>query len=321
MILERTPKTKLGQKLEPAERSFRIHVSGRLPKPGLKSPDDTGEACGIDHGVVHAMTAANDQGDIRTFDHDVEQAVRTDRRVRNNQKRMSSCRTGSRRWKRRRAVNQRLRGKVASRRRHQRRAWANRLTHRYDTLCVEKLKTGNMTRSSRGASETPGSNVRQKSGLNGSLLGVAPSKQTAILVRSAERNGTRIELVPAHGTSRRCNACGYTHRKNRESQARFRCAACGHTDNADANAARNIRDQGVASIRARMNASREDGHHLPKGTDAGLKTERQEESGRLEKDAPPERAPAKARSRFQHSREKPEDTGILAARQNTGILA
>ena len=47
MILERTPKTKLGQKLEPAERSFRIHVSGRLPKPGLKSPDDTGEACGI----------------------------------------------------------------------------------------------------------------------------------------------------------------------------------------------------------------------------------------------------------------------------------
>ena len=102
MILERTPKTKLGQKLEPAERSFRIHVSGRLPKPGLKSPDDTGEACGIDHGVVHAMTAANDQGDIRTFDHDVEQAVRTDRRVRNNQKRMSSCRTGSRRWKRRR---------------------------------------------------------------------------------------------------------------------------------------------------------------------------------------------------------------------------
>ena len=101
-----------------------------------------------------------------------------------------------------------------------------------------------MTRSSRGALETPGSNVRQKSGLNRSLLGVAPSKQTAILVRSAERNGTRIELVPAHGTSRRCNACGYTHRKNRESQARFRCAACGHTDNADANAARNIRGPG-----------------------------------------------------------------------------
>ena len=46
--------------------SFRIHVSGRLPKPGLKSPDDTGEACGIDHGVVHADDAANDQGDIRT---------------------------------------------------------------------------------------------------------------------------------------------------------------------------------------------------------------------------------------------------------------
>ena len=171
-----------------------------------------------------------------------------------------------------------------------------------------------MTRSGRGTSETPGSNVRQKSGLNRSLLGVAPAEQTAILIRTGERNGTRIELVPAHGTSRRCNACGFTHPKNRESQALFRCRTCGHTDNADANAARNIRDQGVASIRARMNASQEDGHHLPEGTDAGRKTGRQEQSRRPEKPAPPERAPAKARSRFQHSHEKPEDTGILAAR-------
>ena len=259
VILERTPEAKLGQKLKAGERSFRLHVSGRLPKPGLKSPDNAGEACGIDHGVVHAMTAADDQGDIRTFDHDIEQAVRADRRVRNNQKRMSSCRTGSRRWKRRRLLNRRLRGKVARQRRHQRRAWANRLTHRYDTLCVEKLKTRNMTRSGRGTSETPGSNVRQKSGLNRSLLGVAPAEQTAILVWAAQRNGTPIELVPAHGTSRRCNACGFTHPKNRESQALFRCRACGHTDNADANAAGNIRDRGVAAIRARMDASGEAG--------------------------------------------------------------
>ena len=314
VIIERTPETTLGRKLDPAERSFRIHVSGRLPKPGLKSPDNTGRACGIDHGVVHAMTAADEEGDVQTFDHNIEQAVRADRQVRNNQKRTSSCRTGSRRWKRRQLLNQRLRGKLARQRRHKRRTWANRLTQRYDTLCIEKLKTRNMTRSGRGTSETPGSNVRQKSGLNRSLLGVAPAEQTAILIRTGERNGTRIELVPAHGTSRRCNACGFTHPKNRESQALFRCRTCGHTDNADANAARNIRDQGVASIRARMNASQEDGHHLPEGTDAGRKTGRQEQSRRPEKPAPPERAPAKARSRFQHSHEKPEDTGILAAR-------
>ena len=218
-------------------------------------------------------------------------------------------------------INRRLREKVARQRRHQRRAWANNLTHRYDTLCVEKLKTRNMTRSGRGTSETPGSNVRQKRGLNRGLLGVAPAEQTAILVRAAQRNGTRIELVPAHGTSRRCNACGFTHPKNRESQALFRCRACGHTDNADANAARNIRDGGVAAIRARMDASSEGGNHLPKGADAGRKTVRQEQSRRSVTPIPPERAPTKARSRFQHSHDETDDTGILAARQNTGILA
>ena len=174
----------------------------------------------------------------------------------------------------------------------------------------------------RGTSETPGSNVGQKRGLNRSLLGLAPAEQTAILLRSGERNGVRIEFVPARGTSQRCNnACGFTHPNNRESQAVFRRRACGHTDNADANASRKMLDRGVATIRARIDASREDGYHLPKGTDAGPKTVRQEQSRRTRTRVPPERAPAKAPSRFQHSHDKTKDTGILAGRRNTGILA
>ena len=154
------------------------------------------------------------------------------------------------------------------------------------------------------------------------MLGVAPSEQTAILTRAAERNGVRFERVPARGTSQRCNACGHTDPKNRESRALFQCQACRHTDNADANAARNVRDLGVASIRARMDASREDGHHLPKGTDAGRKTGRQEQSRRLGTPNPARKGTdRKGRSRFQNSHDKPEDTGILAGRQNTGILA
>ena len=105
----------------------------------------------------------------------------------------------------------------------------------------------------RGTSETPGSNVGQKRGVNRSLLGLAPAEQTAILLRSGERNGVRIEFVPARGTSQRCNnACGFTHPNNRESQAVVRRRACGHTDNADANASRKMLDRGVATIRARI---------------------------------------------------------------------
>ena len=53
----------------------------------------------------------------------------------------------------------------------------------YDTVCVEKLWTGTMTRSARETHEQHGRHVRGRSGLNRSLLAVAPAEQTAILQR------------------------------------------------------------------------------------------------------------------------------------------
>ncbi|WP_276940826.1 zinc ribbon domain-containing protein, partial [Ferrimicrobium acidiphilum] len=40
--------------------------------------------------------------------------------------------------------------------------------------------------------------------------------------------------------------CGYTDKKNRESQALFCCLSCGYTDKADVNAAKNIIAAGLA---------------------------------------------------------------------------
>lgn len=54
--------------------------------------------------------------------------------------------------------------------------------------------------------------------------------------------GGELIFVPPHYTSQRCNKCGYTAKENRESQAVFLCKSCGHKDNADNNAALNIRD-------------------------------------------------------------------------------
>ena len=321
VILERTPKTRLSTKPDAPERSFKVHASGRKAKPALKSPETPGRTGGLDHGVVHALTFVDDNEHVETFDHDIDTALRAQRRLKKLDRSISKCRLRSHTWKRRQALKRSVRGKLCNSRRHRRRTWANHLAHRCDTVCVEKLSARNMSASAKGTSEAPGTNVKAKSGLNRNLRGVAPAEQTAILIRAGQRTGTRIELVPAQNTSKCCNACGYTHRKNRESQARFQCRSCGHTDNADANAARNVRDRGAAAIRARMDASREGGDHLPKGTDAGRKTVRQEQSRRSGKPVPPERTPSQGRSRFQHSHDETDDTGILAARQNTGILA
>ena len=56
---------------------------------------------------------------------------------------------------------------------------------------------------------------------------------------------TIVAINPAY-TSLRCSECGYTDKKNRESQALFCCLSCGYTDNADVNAAKNIIAAGLA---------------------------------------------------------------------------
>jgi len=58
----------------------------------------------------------------------------------------------------------------------------------------------------------------------------------------------RVEPVQAAYTSQTCNACQHVAPESRESQAVFRCVACGHSDNADVNAARNIRDREPTAV-------------------------------------------------------------------------
>ena len=52
-----------------------------------------------------------------------------------------------------------------------------------------------------------------------------------------------VSITPASYTSQTCNVCGCIDKSNRPNQHTFRCKNCGHTDNADFNAAKNIRDR------------------------------------------------------------------------------
>jgi IS605 OrfB family transposase len=53
--------------------------------------------------------------------------------------------------------------------------------------------------------------------------------------------GVSVYPIDPHNTSRTCSVCGYVDKANRKNQASFVCIECGHTDNADYNAAKNIR--------------------------------------------------------------------------------
>ena len=59
--------------------------------------------------------------------------------------------------------------------------------------------------------------------------------------------GVVVQAIDPRNTSRMCNGCGFTDKRNRRDQAHFRCLQCGHTTPADVNAACNIRDRAVVN--------------------------------------------------------------------------
>ena len=63
----------------------------------------------------------------------------------------------------------------------------------------------------------------------------------------AAAKGIRVIMVDPAYTSQRCNRCGYVDKGNRD-RARFDCLRCGHSDDADHNAALNIRDRAIQTL-------------------------------------------------------------------------
>ncbi len=124
---------------------------------------------------------------------------------------------------------------------------STKLAESHAVFCLEDLKVQNMTASAAGDAGTPGRNVRQKAGLNRSILDQGWSEFARQLEYKLGWRGGQLIRVPAAYTSQRCSACGHVHADNRQGE-RFRCLACGHTDHADVNAAKNILAAGLAVL-------------------------------------------------------------------------
>lgn len=61
----------------------------------------------------------------------------------------------------------------------------------------------------------------------------------------AQLAGVPVAIVNAQYTSQTCAECGHNDKANRKTQALFACVQCHHADNADINAARNIRQRAI----------------------------------------------------------------------------
>jgi putative transposase len=73
--------------------------------------------------------------------------------------------------------------------------------------------------------------------------GWAFSQLQGFVEYKAKLTGIPVVFVDARNTSRTCSACGHCEKGNRKSQSEFSCKQCGFSENADRNAARNVRDR------------------------------------------------------------------------------
>jgi putative transposase len=127
---------------------------------------------------------------------------------------------------------------------------AKQLVEAHAVLVVEDLHLKNMTRSAKGTLEDPGRNVAAKAGLNRSLSEAAPGKLAQWVHVKAENAGRRTWAVNPAYTSQQCSGCGVIDAASRGCREVFYCGACGHYEHADVNAARNIRNRGLAAEQA-----------------------------------------------------------------------
>jgi len=140
-------------------------------------------------------------------------------------------------------------GKRYRRCRRLRADWLHKITthlvQTYGTIVIEDLKVRNMTKSAKGTEEEPGKNVRQKAGLNRSILNASFSELRRQLEYKCAWYGRDLIAVNPAYTSRTCHACGHINEKPLRVYRQFVCESCGHEDDRDHNAALNIKLRGL----------------------------------------------------------------------------
>lgn len=235
-------------------------------------PEPTRDSVGGDPGVVKSLTTSDSEGEIVYHPgHDTTAHRKVIRRIKRKLQRQrdQALLDGRARWtthrNRKGLPKRRFRWtgkpsksylktllrlrKVEQARSDSLKGWQHRLTthlvktHR--TICLEDTKITNLTRSTKGTVENPGTNVAQQRGRNRSIMAQRWGSFRRMLEYKSQWAGRNLVPVASAYTSQTCSQCGYVDSENRKRQDKFQCTSCGYPASADANAAENIRLQGL----------------------------------------------------------------------------
>lgn len=208
-------------------------------KRKVDQPLPNGEAVGIDMGIARFATLSDGSHiePLNSFKKHQQQLARY-------QRAMSRKVKFSNNWKKAKTQVQRIHTRIASARKDFLHKASCQISQNHAMIAIEDLQVRSMSKSAKGNNEQHGKMVKQKSGLNRSILDQGWSEFRRQLEYKSAWNGGFVVAVPPQYTSQTCPCCGHVSKDNRQTQARFECIECGFEENADLVGAINILARG-----------------------------------------------------------------------------
>jgi putative transposase len=214
----------------------------------------TGEAVGVDMGLVHFATLSTGERISNPRWYRKAQAT-----LAQKQQGVSHSKRGSRRQARRRAEVARLHRRIKRQRADFQHKTARKLVAEHDLIVLEKLQIDNMSRRAKPVVDETATQERgdgvvvyepngqaAKSGLNKSILDAGWGQFGRITACKAAEAGRTVLFVAPQYTSQVCSGCGVMVPK--ELKERWHQCDCGLLMDRDENAARNILAIGLATL-------------------------------------------------------------------------
>ena len=168
------------------------------------------------------------------------------------QRKLSQKQLGSNNRKKQRLKVARIHDKIQNVRRDFLHKASHAISESQAIVVVEDVKIKKMTKSASGTVENPGTNIKQKSKLNKSILDQGWFMfKTMLEYKLKWLGGQLIKINPAY-TSQTCNICKHIDPISRISQAIFQCTNCGYMGHADVNAAINILNAGKLQLHVQI---------------------------------------------------------------------
>lgn len=198
---------------------------------------------GIDMGIARFATLSDGSyfAPLNSF-------KRQEKALEKAQRAMSRKQKFSNNWKKAKVNVQKIHARIGNARRDYLHKATTTISKNHAMVCIEDLQVRKMSKSASGSTETPGRNVKAKSGLNKAILDQGWYEFRRQLDYKLAWNGGQLNAIPPQNTSRTCPCCGHIAKENRLSQGRFKCVECGFEENADLVGAINVLRAGHARL-------------------------------------------------------------------------